>query len=80
MEQAVKKPQTSVTTLGPQANADDVQVKIQHHLSFAKMQEGNALGKPMPWDRSQSLGCQRIASVEFSSCTPSLAHFRGGGK
>lgn len=33
-KQAVKKPQTSVTTLGPQANAGDVQVKMQQSLLF----------------------------------------------
>lgn len=35
-----KKPQASVTTLGPQANAEDVQVKIQQCLSFSNRQEG----------------------------------------
>lgn len=39
-KQAVKKPQTSVTALGSQANGGEVQVKMQHFLRFLKMQKG----------------------------------------
>lgn len=64
-KQAMKKPQTSVTTLGSQANAGDVQVKMQYHLHSLKMQEG-----AMRW-AGPSIGT-KASPRACNPCSPQL--------